>query len=371
MFSMNTASPSGLTASLKCRSYKKIRKPQPSLRVMCGSHNGSTTAYPASVPDAKRRETEKALVVERDPTRVLTLGERMRFGRLLKDRFAYKESFVVRSFEVGSNKAATMETMLNLILETSYNHAQSWGWAKEGEFPTLPSMDKYRLSWTNYQMHVEMNKYPGWGDVVEIEHWCEAEGKIAGRFDYIIKLLSTNEVIGRATSKWVMINKDTHKPQKINKQVWDEYLAFCSKTSRLAFPEDSDKSLKQIPKLNEPAEYSQLGLVPRRSDLNMNGHVNSVTCFSFLLESMPQDIIDNYELGSITIDYRHNFQFDDSLDSNTSSEVETEALNELSDCSCLLDFNPNDGKHCQFLHSLKLSRTRQETNRGRTTWRKH
>ncbi|KAJ4805343.1 Acyl-[acyl-carrier-protein] hydrolase [Rhynchospora pubera] len=226
--------------------------------MMCGSQNGSTTAYRASVPDAKRRETKKALVAERDPTRVLTLGERMRFGRLLKDRFTYKESFVIRSFEVGSNKAATMETMLNLIL--------------------------YRLSWANYQMHVEMNKYPGWGDVVEIEHWCEAEGKIAGRFDYIIKLLSTNEVIGRATSKWVMINKDTYKPQKISKQVWDQYLAFCPKFSRLAFPEGNDKSLTKIPKLNEPAEYSQLGLVPRRQDLNMNGHVNSVTCFSFLLE---------------------------------------------------------------------------------------
>ncbi|KAJ3688574.1 hypothetical protein LUZ61_017738 [Rhynchospora tenuis] len=346
---MNTASPSGLTASLKCRSYTMAQKPQPFLRVICGSKNGSTTAYPASVPDGKRRETEKTQVAERDLTRVLTLGERMRFGRLLKDRFAYKESFVVRSFEVGSNKAATMETMLNLILETSYNHAQSWGWAKEGEFPTLPSMDKYRLSWANYQMHVEMNKYPGWGDVVEIEHWCETEGKIAARFDYIIKLLSSNEVIGRATSKWVMINKDRHKPQKINKQVWDECLAFCSKPSRLAFPEENNKSLKKIPRLDDPAEYSQLGLV-----------------------SVPQDIIDNYELGSITIDYRHNFQFDDSLDSYTSSEIETESLNNgLSDCSCLLDFNPNDGKHRQFLHSLKLSSTGQETNRGRTTWRKH
>ncbi|KAJ4778947.1 Acyl-[acyl-carrier-protein] hydrolase [Rhynchospora pubera] len=286
------------------------RKPQPSLRVMCGSHNGSTTAYHASVPDTKRRETKKALVAERDPTRVLTLGERMRFGRLLKDRFTYKESFVVRSFEVGE-------------------------------------------MWWKLNIGARLKE------------------KIAGRFDYIIKLLSTNEVIGRATSKWVMINKDTHKPQKINKQVWDEYFAFCSKPSRLAFPEESDKILKKISKLNEPAEYSQLGLVPRRSDLNMNGHVNSVTCFSFLLESVPQDIIDNYELSSITIDYRQHFQFDDSLDSYTSSEVERVALNGLSDCSCLLDFNPNDGKLRQFLHSLKLSRTGQETNRGRTTWRRH
>jgi hypothetical protein len=35
--------------------------------------------------------------------------------------------------------------------------------------------------------------------VVEIDHWREPDGRIAARFDYMIRNLSTGKVIGRAT----------------------------------------------------------------------------------------------------------------------------------------------------------------------------
>lgn len=85
---------------------------------------------------------------------------------------------------------------------------------------------------------------------------------------------------------------------------------------------------------------------------------------------MPQDIIDKYELQSITIDYRHHCQFDDSLDSYTSTEIEKEDLNGFSNDLFLFNSNPNPGRYRKFLHSLELSATGQETNRGRTIWRK-
>jgi hypothetical protein len=37
------------------------------------------------------------------------------------------------------------------------------------------------------------------GDVVEIETWCQADGRIGTRRDWIIKDLANGEVIGRAT----------------------------------------------------------------------------------------------------------------------------------------------------------------------------
>lgn len=36
-------------------------------------------------------------------------------------------------------------------------------------------------------------------DVVEIETWCQAEGKIGTRRDFILKDYANGEVIGRAT----------------------------------------------------------------------------------------------------------------------------------------------------------------------------
>ncbi|KAF3957633.1 hypothetical protein CMV_017375 [Castanea mollissima] len=54
--------------------------------------------------------------------------------------------------------------------------------------------------------------------------------------------------------------------------------------NRLAIPEENSSSLRRIPKLEDPADHSKLGLVPRRADLDMNQHVNNVTYIGWVLE---------------------------------------------------------------------------------------
>ncbi|KAL4572020.1 hypothetical protein LXL04_018788 [Taraxacum kok-saghyz] len=75
--------------------------------------------------------------------------------------------------------------------------------------------------------------------------WCQSEGRIGITLDWIIKYYSNCEVIGRATIKWFMMNEDTRRLQKFNNDVRDEYLTFCPNTSRLAFPEQNNSSLKK------------------------------------------------------------------------------------------------------------------------------
>ncbi|XP_072969981.1 oleoyl-acyl carrier protein thioesterase, chloroplastic-like [Typha angustifolia] len=292
------------------------------------------------------------------------LAERLRLGSLVEDGLSYKESFIVRCYEVGINKTATVETIANLLQEVGCNHAQSVGFSTDG-FATTPTMRKLRLIWVTSRMHIEIYKYPAWGDVVEIETWCQGEGRIGTRRDWIIKDLATSEVIGRATSKWVMMNQDTRKLQRVSDEVREEYLVFCPRTLRLAFPEENNGSLKKIPKLENPAQYSRLGLGPRRADFDMNQHVNNVTYIGWVLESMPQDIIDTHELQTITLDYRRECQHDDMVDSLTSQELTDDDGTNGSAIA-----KHQEQEHRQFLHFLGLSGTGLELNRGRTEWRK-
>nr|GEU78137.1 oleoyl-acyl carrier protein thioesterase, chloroplastic-like [Tanacetum cinerariifolium] len=132
----------------------------------------------------------------------------------------------------------------------------------------------------------------------------------------------------------------------------------------LAFPEENNNSLKKIGKLEDPAEYSRLGLVPRRADLDMNKHVNNVTYIGWVLESIPQEVINTHELQSITLDYRRECQHDDIVDSLTTPEP----LNVSSNGSIA---SKQDGENLsKFLHLLRSSSDRLEINRCRTEWRK-
>ncbi|MQM01095.1 hypothetical protein Taro_033844 [Colocasia esculenta] len=274
-----------------------------------------------------------------------TLAQRLRLGKLEPDGLSYKESFVVRCYEVGVNKTATVETIANLLQEVGCNHAQSVGFSTDG-FATTPTMRKLRLIWVTSRMHIEIYKYPAWGDVVEIETWCQGEGKIGTRRDWIIKDYATGDVIGRATSNWVMMNQDTRRLQRVSDEVREEYLVFCPRTLRKAFPEEDSGCLKKIPKLEDPAQYARSGLV-----------------------SMPQEIIDTHELQTITLDYKRECQHDDAVDSLTSLESgDIDKIIELTSAST--NGKPHDEDGCQFLHFLRLSSNGLEINRGRTQWRR-
>ncbi|KAK6145116.1 hypothetical protein DH2020_021936 [Rehmannia glutinosa] len=301
-----------------------------------------------------------------------SLADRLRLGSLTEDGLSYKEKFIVRCYEVGINKTATVETIANLLQqEVGCNHAQSVGFSTDG-FATTPTMRKLHLIWVTARMHIEIYKYPAWSDVVEIETWCQSEGRIGTRRDWILKDYATGEVIGRATSKWVMMNQDTRRLQKVTDDVRDEYLVFCPKTLRLAFPEENNASLKKISKLDDPAQYSKVGLVPRRADLDMNQHVNNVTYIGWVLESMPQEIIDSHELQTITLDYRRECQHDDIVDSLTTPESAIDdTVSELRGTNGSPPTAAKDENNCiQFLHLLRLSDNGSEINRGRTEWRK-
>ncbi|XP_031477559.1 oleoyl-acyl carrier protein thioesterase, chloroplastic-like [Nymphaea colorata] len=303
-----------------------------------------------------------------------SLADRLRLGCLAEDGLSYKERFIVRCYEVGVNKTATIETIANLLQEVGCNHAQSVGFSTDG-FATTTTMRKRNLIWVTARMHIEVYKYPAWADVVEIETWCQGEGRIGTRRDFVLKDFATDEVIGRATSKWVMMNHETRRLERVTDDVRDELSAYCPRTLRLAFPEKDSNCLKKIPKIDDSPQHLRTGLMPRRADFDMNQHVNNVTYIGWVLESMPQEVLDTHELQMITLDYRRECQRDDKVDSLTSLEYgESEADPSSLSADAFANGSATGANehqdNFQFLHFLRLSREGLEINRGRTEWRR-
>eukprot|EP00268_Persea_americana_P052652 TRINITY_DN5904_c0_g1_i2.p3 TRINITY_DN5904_c0_g1~~TRINITY_DN5904_c0_g1_i2.p3 ORF type:complete len:108 (-),score=28.67 TRINITY_DN5904_c0_g1_i2:609-932(-) len=103
----------------------------------------------------------------------------------------------------------------------------------------------------------------------------------------------------------------------------------------------------------------------------MNQHVNNVTYIGWVLESIPQEIIDTHELEKITLDYRRECQHDDMVDSLSSLESDgTEMLPEQYGANGSATARKFGEDYCQFLHFLRFSGDGLEINRGRTEWRK-
>ncbi|KAB1999452.1 hypothetical protein ES319_D12G162900v1 [Gossypium barbadense] len=221
-----------------------------------------------------------------------------RQGLITERGVGYRQTVVVRSYEVGPDKTATLESLLNLFQETALNHMWMSGLLSNG-FGATHGMMRNNLIWVVSRMHVQVDHYPIWGEVIEIDTWVGASGKNGMRRDWVIRSQASGSTYARATSTWVMMNEQTRRLSKMPDEVRDEISPWFIQKQAIneAVPD-------KIVKLDDKAKHVNSDLKPKRSDLDMNQHVNNVKYVRWMLETIPDKFLERHQLSSIILEYR-------------------------------------------------------------------
>lgn len=290
------------------------------------------------------------MMLDWKPKRPDVLMDPFGFGRIVQDGFVFRQNFSIRSYEIGADRTASIETLMNHLQETALNHVKSAGLLGDG-FGATPEMCKRNLLWVVTRMHVIVDRYPTWGDVVQVDTWVSSSGKNGMRRDWLVRDCNTGEVLTRASSVWVMMNKHTRRLSKMPDEVRAEIGPYFADT-----PPVIDEDGRKLPKLDDnTAEYIRTGLTPRWSDLDVNQHVNNVKYIGWILESAPLSILESHELSSMTLEYRRECGKDSVVQSLTA--VSGTHVGGLMDAG-----------HVECQHLLRLE-DGAEVVRGRTEWR--
>ncbi|KAJ6819828.1 palmitoyl-acyl carrier protein thioesterase, chloroplastic-like [Iris pallida] len=270
-------------------------------------------------------------------------------GRIVHGGLVFRQNFSIRSYEIGADRTASIETLMNHLQETALNHVRTAGLLGDG-FGATPEMSRRSLIWVVSKMQVFVEYYPSWGDVVEVDTWVGASGKNGMGRDWHVRNIQTGRTIMRATSIWVMMNKNTRKLSKMPEEVRAEIGPhFVDR------PANVDEGNRKLPKLDDDtADYIRKGLSPRWGDLDVNQHVNNVKYIGWILESVPISLLESHELASVALEYRRECGRDSMLQSLTAVS---------SDGTKML---PGTGIRCN--HMLRLE-CGDEILRARTEWR--
>ncbi|CAN1215120.1 Palmitoyl-acyl carrier protein thioesterase, chloroplastic [Linum perenne] len=272
-------------------------------------------------------------------------------GRIVQDGFVFRQNFSIRSYEIGADRSASIETLMNHLQETALNHVKTAGLLVDG-FGATPEMSTRNLIWVVTRMQVLVDRYPTWGDVVQVDTWVTGSGKNGMRRDWLIRDCKTGETLTRASSVWVMMNKLTRRLSKIPEEVRAEIEPFFLNSDPVV-PEDSRKLIKLE---DNTADHIRKGLTqPRWNDLDVNQHVNNVKYINWILESAPVEILESHELSSMTLEYRRECGKDSVLQSLTAvSGTGIGSIGSAGDIECQ--------------HLLRLEEG-AEIVRGRTEWK--
>ncbi|KMT05549.1 hypothetical protein BVRB_7g176720 [Beta vulgaris subsp. vulgaris] len=271
------------------------------------------------------------------------LGKR----RYNEDEHVVGQNFLVRLYELDIHQKASLEALLNYTQETGLNLFQSSGLVVEG-FGVSKEMTSRNLIWVIGRMQVQVNSYPSWGDIVEVETWCSGLSKHSLTCSSNLTNANTGKKIMRVDSEFVMINEKTRRLSKIPEEIKAKGDPYVRDYLHPLLTVNKHDKLRRLHKLDEDkADYILRGIKPLWFDLDPNQHVNNVKYISWILEGTPEEVRENYELAAITLEYRRECGRESVLQS-------------LSGAS-------NEVPH-EFHHLLRLENG-SEVARARTLWR--
>ncbi|KAL4398463.1 hypothetical protein AHAS_Ahas01G0294400 [Arachis hypogaea] len=290
------------------------------------------------------------MMLDWKPRRSDMLIDPFGIGRIVQDGLVFRQNFSIRSYEIGADRTASIETVMNHLQETALNHVKTAGLLGDG-FGSTPEMCKKNLIWVVTRMQVVVDRYPTWGDVVQVDTWVSASGKNGMRRDWLLRDCKTGEILTRASSVWVMMNKLTRRLSKIPEEVRAEIASYFVNSAPIL--EEDNRKLSKLD--DNTADYIRTGLSPRWNDLDVNQHVNNVKYIGWILESAPQPILESHELSAMTLEYRRECGRDSVLQSLTAvSAADVGNLAHRGQLECK--------------HLLRLE-DGAEIVRGRTEWR--
>jgi len=182
----------------------------------------------------------------------------------------WREDFKIHSYEIGASGFASPQAICKFIQEAAANHATALDVSVE-------EMERHNQMWVLSNLSVRMQKYPRWHQTISIETWpVTNQSSVRGYRDLTLRD-HNDEVLGRASTLWLILNKENRRPMKIPHWLTD-----------VASPGHDIEilhSVKEDDFWGAPTKSQEF--VIRASDIDWNLHVNNVCYLEWALEAIP------------------------------------------------------------------------------------
>ena len=226
---------------------------------------------------------------------------------------------------------ASSTTILTLLEETAADHCYSIN-------HSLYDLEKQNIGWVLLSGIMIMDRYPSYKEKIIIRTWLSSYSMIKGIRENIIYDEKMN-IIGKAKGLWVFFDIIRRRPIQIFDSIKERW-SYCNDES---INHDITKKIKIMDSLAHIKEFKV-----NRFDVDTNQHVSNIRYLQWLIESIPEEIIDNYYLYSIDGRFIAEAQYGDTIMSFTERDI-------------------NDNS---FIHSIKTQKNDKVCATAKTLWKK-
>ena len=205
-------------------------------------------------------------------------------------------SFVAEPFHVDFTGRLTMGVLGNHLLNCAGFHATERGFG-------IATLNESNYTWVLSRLAIELEEMPLQYESFSVQTWIENVYRLFTDRNFAI-LNKDGKPIGYARSIWAMISMDTRKPADLlslhNGSIVD-YI--CQKECPIEKPGRIKVNQKEL-----AGE-----VVTKYSDIDINGHVNSVRYIEHILDLFPLEIFREKRIRRFEMAYNAESYYGDTL----------------------------------------------------------
>lgn len=204
---------------------------------------------------------------------------------------------------LGKNTYISNKGLLTILQDIAEMHSASIGYGVTDIYTT-------NNSWALLSWKVKFISRPKYGEDLTIRTWARYYTKLFSYRDFEV-YNTEGKLLAIATSKWVLIDIEKGKIAKLDDSIMELYN-----------PEDKSVfDTVEIDKLTEPDSYSSTtNYLIRKSDIDVNNHVNNLFYVDMALEAFPGDTNEFNSCTELEIMYKHQIRLDDDVTLHYSNE---------------------------------------------------
>ena len=196
----------------------------------------------------------------------------------------HETTYTIRTFDVDANGFARPVTLLGFLQEAASEHMTLLG-------GSVRALMAEGLTWVLSRVHLRIERYPRRGHTVTVRTWPSLrEGRFTCREFELFD--QDGDVVAVATTSWAVIDFKTRRPVRV-----DRHPPYPLTPRRVI--EDDFGTLPVLEK-SQTEEHFKV----RRSDLDLNRHVNHMVYVGWALDAVPDELAERHMPVSLEIGFR-------------------------------------------------------------------
>ena len=215
-------------------------------------------------------------------------------------------NYKIKYSDVGNDNKLTLKALVETLQEAAIGHSEQAGYG-------VNDIEKTHLAWLLLNWKVQIMSYPKSNEAITIKTWPRVFDKLYSYRDFEV-YDKNNNLIAIASSKWFAIDTESKKIRKLTPEITDAY----GEPITTSVFEDAFKEKLLIP---EDLTLNFNYLVQRR-DIDTNGHVNNLNYIDYALETLDEEIFNNYTFNNLEVVYKKEIKLKESINCYYSLEDE-------------------------------------------------